>query len=84
MVPVSAPDVVTCMISTRMSPSGKPFEAVFKMYHDAPVSVLLNKVVAPSVRKNGVMGCPASSTTAGSAAPAMPEAEAGPSSPTVA
>ena len=33
--------VVTCMMSTRRLASGNPLAAVFKTYHDAPVSVVL-------------------------------------------
>ena len=72
------------MIKARPLASASPFAAVFNTYHDAPVNVLLKSDVAPSLRKNGVMGCVASSTTEGSAAPEMPEAEAGPSRPMVA
>ena len=58
--------------------------AVFNTYQEAPVNVVLTKSVAPGVKKYGVMGCVASSTMEGSAAPAMPDVEAGPVSPIVA
>ena len=64
--------------------SGKPLAAVFKMYQEAPVKVVLSRFVAPGVRKYGVMGWLVSSTIEGSAAPAMPEVEAGPVKPIVA
>ena len=78
------PSVVICINKTRPLSSARPLLAVFKMYHDAPVKVLLSKIVAPSSKKNGVMGWLASSTTLGSAAPSKPEADAGPSNPMVA
>ena len=67
-----------------MLASGSPFDAVFKMYHDAPVNVVASSKVAPLVAKNGVTGWLGSSTMEGSAAPGMPEADAGPLSPMVA
>ena len=67
-----------------MSASGNPLAAVFKMYHEAPVSVVLSRLVAPAVKKYGVTGWLLSSTIEGSAAPAMPEVDAGPVKPTVA
>ena len=79
-----SPDVVTCMMSTRPLGSGNPLAAVFRTYHDAPVSVLLSKLVAPLVKKNGLTGCVESSTREGSAAPSIPEIEAGPVRPIVA
>ena len=72
------------MMSTRPLESGNPLAAVFRTYHDAPVSVLLSKLVAPSVTKNGLNGCVESSTREGSAAPSIPEVEAGPVKPMVA
>jgi hypothetical protein len=45
------PAVVTCRISTRPLASGNPLAAVFKMYQDAPVSVVLSNRVAPGVKK---------------------------------
>ena len=82
--PEIEPAVVTCMMYTRPLASGKPLAAVFNTYHEAPVSVVLSRLVAPFVKKYGVMGWVASSTTDGSAAPAMPEVDAGPSKPMVA
>ena len=72
------------MMSTRPSASGKPFAAVFNTYHEEPVSVVLTKFVAPGVKKYGVIGWLASSTMEGSAAPAIPEVDAGPVKPMVA
>ena len=72
------------MMSTRPSPSGNPLAAVFNTYQEAPVKVELSRFVAPGVKKNGVTACKESSTTAGSAAPAMPEVDAGPVKPMVA
>ena len=72
------------MTSTRPLASANPLEAVFKMYHEEPVMVLLTKEVDPSLRKNGVMGWFVSSTMLGSAASAKPEEAAGPSKPMVA
>ena len=46
--------------------------------------MLLTISVAPSVKKYGVMGWLVSSTTLGSAAPGIPEEEAGPANPMVA
>ena len=63
--------------------SANPFDAVFKMYHDAPVTVLLNKSVVSFSRKNGRIGWFSSSTMLASAAAARPEVEAGPSKPMV-
>ena len=54
--PETEPAVVTCMISTRRLTSGKPLPAVFRMYHEAPVRVVLSKLVAPGVKKKGVTG----------------------------
>ena len=68
--------MVTWAINTRKSELGNPLPAVFKMYHDAPVSVVLVRFVAPGVKKYGVTGWFASSTIDGSAAPAMPEVDA--------
>ena len=53
-------------MSTRKSPSGRPLAAVFSTYQDAPVSVVLVRLVAPGVRKYGVMAWVASSTMEGS------------------
>ena len=78
------PDVVTCITRTRPLASGKPLAAVFNTYHDAPVKVVLVRFVAPGVKKYGVMACVASSTIEGSAAPTMPEVDAGPDKPIVA
>ena len=72
------------MINTRPLASANPLEAVFKMYHEAPVKVLLNNEVAPSFKKKGVINCSGSSTMLASAAPSNPEVDAGPSSPTLA
>ena len=76
--------MVTCITKTCKFSSGNPLAAVFNTYHEEPVSVLLNTPVEPGVRKNGVMGWVLSSTTEGSAAPAMPDVDAGPSNPMVA
>ena len=43
--------MVTCMMKTRLLTSGKPLAAVFKTYHEAPVSVVLVRLVAPLVKK---------------------------------
>ena len=72
------------MIRTCKLALGKPLAAVFKTYQEAPVRVVLSKLVALGVKKNGVMGWLASSTMDGSAAPAMPDVEAGPVNPMVA
>ena len=82
--PDTLPEEVTCINKTRKSASGNPLEAVFKMYQEAPVKVLLKSVVAPSFKKNGVMGWLLSSTMLGSAAPSSPDDDAGPSKPMVA
>ena len=53
--PDTDPAVVTCKMITCKFSSGNPFAAVFKMYHDEPVNVVLVKFVAPGVKKNGVI-----------------------------
>ena len=77
------PEEVTRINKTRKSASGNPLEAVFKMYQEAPVKVLLKSVVAPSFKKNGVMGWLLSSTMLGSTAPPV-LTMMGPSKPMVA
>ena len=69
-----------------MSESGRPFATVFKIYQEAPVKVLTFKdVEAPEVKKPlTVVGKVVSSTRDGSAAPAIPEVDAGPDKPIVA
>ena len=49
--PEMEPVVVTCMIITRPDASGKPFAAVFRTYQEAPVNVVLSRLVAPGVKK---------------------------------
>ena len=44
------------MIRTCKLALGKPLAAVFKTYQEAPVRVVLSKLVALGVKKNGVMG----------------------------
>jgi hypothetical protein len=39
------------MMNTRPLGSGKPLAAVFNTYHEAPVSVVLSRLVAPFVKK---------------------------------
>ena len=78
------PDVVTCMMSTRPLESGNPLAAVFNTYQEDPVRVVLSRLVDSSIKKKGVMGCIESSTMEGSAAPSMPEVDAGPVKPMVA
>ena len=65
MVPDTPPAVVTCKINTWRFSSGNPLPAVFNTYQEEPVKVVLSRLVAPFVKKYGVMGCAASSTIEG-------------------
>ena len=71
-------------MSTSLLASGKVFAAVFNANHELPVIELIKSSVVPLLRKNGERGWFVSSAKLGSAASAIPEVDAGPSSPMVA
>ena len=80
----TSPDVVTCMIKLCKFSSGRALPASERTYQDEPTIMSEANEVAPSTKKNGVIGWFGSSTMLGSAAPSMPEVEAGPVKPMVA
>ena len=57
------PVVVTCITNKVRSSPAYAFCAVLIVNQDAPMMELLNKEVAPSVLKNGVIGWAASSAS---------------------
>ena len=78
------PEDVTCMIRHCKSSLGRALPASDSTNQDDPTSMSATNDVAPSSKKNGEMGWAGSSTSVGSEASAMPEAEAATSNPMVA
>ena len=63
---------------------GRPFSAVSSAYQAEPIAIVDDKEVVPSVMKLREICSEVSSTREGSAAPAIPEVDAGPVRPMVA
>ena len=82
--PERLPPVVTCNTMTCRLSSGSALPASFSTNQDEPTIMLAASWVAPLSAKKGVKAWSGSSAMAGSAAPSMPDVEAGPVNPMVA